>query len=109
MHSIDHDHDRGCKITLGPAGPPRQSGVLVVPQSAHVFLILHSSDETPSSLLLPLLFAPSDSNPCDKTKHNRSAKIGMIGSKQNPYPTQTKHDHSLCHLDPSFLECFSRN
>lgn len=55
--------------TLGPAGPPLQRGVLVVPQSAQVLRCV-PSDETLSGvvvwllLLLIILLLSSDSETC---------------------------------------------
>lgn len=58
-------------LTLGPAGPPLQSGVLVVPQSAQVFFC--------SLLLLGLFpeegalgFESSPSDPCTTTSINQT-------------------------------------
>ena len=46
--------------TLGPAGPPRQRGVLVVPQSAQLFKLLSSNE----NLSRVFLLMSSNSDPC---------------------------------------------
>lgn len=58
-------------ITLGPAGPPLQRGVLEVPQSAQVFFCSLPEEAAAAA---ELGFPSSASDPWNKTKKTRSAK-----------------------------------
>lgn len=65
---------------LGPAGPPLQRGVLVVPQSAHVLTCV-PSDETLSGVGVWLIIS-SDSETLSLRSTITKAKIEDL--KQNP-------------------------
>lgn len=89
----------GGSITLGPAGPPLQRGVLVVPQSAQVFfgsLTWLSADETASGFLL---FMSSDSDPCTKKWNETEHETEDPRSKKGTH-YKGGDDHSLSHSDP---------
>lgn len=93
------------KITLGPAGPPLQRGVLVVPQSAQVFFWLSSDDELPFEFF-PVMLSSNGSDRCIRNqKQKRSDQWFKIKRKREhhrDWDFSYGFDHSLCHSDPTF-------
>jgi hypothetical protein len=54
-------------LTFGPAGPPRQRGVRIVPQSTQVLLVSPELLPPPLPLLLQFSLSTSDNSPAESS------------------------------------------